>query len=127
MTNDEPIHPGLSPPDRLPRRLGEPHPFPSQLTLSAKVGSIRTMKTVSKHELTTEIDSLLADLRSSHEMVFITENGNPVAKLVPLDDEHDDGLLEDDDPFFTLLDELRNPAPHPVMSPSAFALIGQHH
>jgi antitoxin (DNA-binding transcriptional repressor) of toxin-antitoxin stability system len=79
------------------------------------------MKTVTKHELTTEIDSLLADLRSSHEMVFITDNGSPVAKLVPLDDEQDDGLLEDDDPFFTLLDELRDPVLHPVSPPRHIA------
>ena len=87
------------------------------------------MKTVTKHELTADLDSLLADMRSSHETVFITENGNPVAKLVPFDDEHeldpledkqDDGLLEDDDPFFTLLDELRNPALHPVSPPLGF-------
>ena len=70
------------------------------------------MKTASIAETKAKLSELVAEVAYGGKSVLITKRGRPMAKLVPVDEQHGHhvgdvkGWLDDDDPFFELIDEI---------------------
>jgi prevent-host-death family protein len=70
------------------------------------------MKAVSVADAKREFSDLLGRVAYGGETVLITRRGKPMAKLVPVEREEREtrfsgvGWLDDDDPFFEIMDQI---------------------
>ncbi len=88
------------------------------------------MKIVTASDARNRLSDLLGEVAYGKAEVLITRRGKPLAKLVPVGAIGTKGettdklvLLDDDDPFFQTMDELRVASRNPAMTePSNLAL-----
>jgi prevent-host-death family protein len=70
------------------------------------------MKTSSIAETKANLSELVAEVAYTGQSIVITKRGRPMAKLVPVNEKETahlsdiEGWLDNDDPFFDLIDEI---------------------
>lgn len=80
------------------------------------------MRIVTASVARSHLSDLLGEVAYAKVEVLITRRGKPLAKLVPVDQREREAeatdnlvLLEDDDPFFKAMDDLRDASLNPAM------------
>ena len=68
-------------------------------------------KTISTAEFKSHLSDCLAQVAYGHDVILITRHGKPIAQLCPVKPEIQQpyggaGLLEDNDSFFSIMDQI---------------------